>query len=63
MLPGPVADWTFSYVHVDDVVRATLHVATHPACAGGIYNVAVEPPLSFAEAFALSRPCPMSFLG
>ncbi len=55
VLPGADGDWAFSYVHVDDVVEAALHVAGRPRCAGGVYNVAIEPPLRFGEAFAAYR--------
>ncbi len=55
VMPGSDTDWTFSFVHVDDVVRAALHLAERPECFGNVFNVAVEPPLPFAAAFASYR--------
>lgn len=55
IMPGTGRDWTFSYVHVDDVVRAVIHVAGQPECAGRTFNVALEPPVPFSVAFAAYR--------
>ena len=42
---GPRNNW----VHVEDVARAVLCVATHPEAAGEIFNVSDEVPLSVGE--------------
>ncbi len=55
VLPGSSGDWAFSYVHVDDVVGAAIHLAGCPDAAGQTFNVAVEPPVNFGEAFAAYR--------
>jgi len=55
VLPGADGDWAFSYVHVDDVVGAAIHLAGCPDAAGQTFNVAVEPPVNFGEAFAAYR--------
>ena len=55
VLPGADGDWAFSYVHVDDVVGAAIHVAGCPDATGQTFNVAVEPPVNFGEAFAAYR--------
>jgi UDP-glucose 4-epimerase len=55
ILPGRSDAWSFSFIHVDDVVRAAIHLMTHAGTSGQVYNVAVEPCVSFDEAFTIYR--------
>jgi len=43
-----------SYIHVEDVARAAIHLAERGE-PGGIYNLAGRTPLSTAEVYALAR--------
>jgi UDP-glucose 4-epimerase len=51
LIPGRYPHNRFSYVHVADVAEAAVHVMELPDPDGEIFNVAVEPPISFAQAF------------
>ena len=48
---GGFLDKSFSFVHVDDVAAAFVHLAGRDLPGGEIYNVAVEKPVPFEEAF------------
>jgi len=50
ILAGSLAGGSFSYVHVDDVARAAVHLVEQGHV--GVYNVAVEPPVTFDAAAA-----------
>lgn len=41
----------FSFVHVEDVAEAAVHLMQSDACNGQAYNVSVEDPISFECAF------------
>ncbi len=49
-LSGLPDDARLSFVHVDDVASAAIHLVSAPGCAGEIFNVAVEPPATFDDA-------------
>lgn len=51
LMPGRFPQHRFSFVHVADVAEAAVHVMGLPDAAGEIFNVAVEDPISFADAF------------
>ena len=52
-VPGPGAA-RHSYVHVEDVARAAVHVVEH-GTPGAIYNVASRTPVAAADVYALAR--------
>jgi nucleoside-diphosphate-sugar epimerase len=43
-----------SYVHVEDVARAAVHLAQHGE-ANGVYNLASPTPISAADVYAMAR--------
>ena len=51
MLPGGFEQKGFNFVHVDDLAEASLHVMELSASNGQIFNIAVDPAISFEEAF------------
>jgi len=51
LVPGTYPHNRFSYVHVSDVAEAAIHVMNLPDGDGELYNVAVEQPISFHDAF------------
>jgi UDP-glucose 4-epimerase len=51
LMPGRFPQNRFSFVHVADVAEAAVHVLGLPDADGEIFNVAVDPPISFADAF------------
>lgn len=51
LLAGGFQNRSFSFVHVDDVAGAAVHL-THAAHAGQVFNVAAPDPISFEEALA-----------
>ena len=53
-VPGPGAV-RHSYVHVEDVARAAVHLVEHGAGGGTIYNVASRTPVAAADVYALAR--------
>ena len=52
-VPGP-GKVLHSYVHVEDVARAAVHLAEH-ATANAVYNVAGPTPIAAADVYALAR--------
>jgi nucleoside-diphosphate-sugar epimerase len=46
---------SFNFVHVEDVAAALVHLAERDLPGGEIYNVAVEEPMLFEEAFRTYR--------
>jgi nucleoside-diphosphate-sugar epimerase len=51
LLPGAYPHKRFSFVHVSDVAEAAIHLMQMHDSAGEVYNVSVETPISFEEAF------------
>ena len=51
LLAGGFQNRSFSFVHVDDVAGAAVHLM-HTADAGQVFNVAAPDPISFEEALA-----------
>ena len=51
LLAGGFQNRSFSFVHVDDVAAAAVHL-THVADAGQVFNVAAPDPISFEQALA-----------
>jgi nucleoside-diphosphate-sugar epimerase len=52
---GGFRDRSFNFVHVEDVAAALVHLAERDLPGGEIYNVAVEKPILFEEAFRIYR--------
>src|SRR5437588_1330198 len=52
-VPGP-GKVRHSYVHVDDVARAAVHLAEHGA-SNAVYNLASPTPIAAADVYALAR--------
>jgi nucleoside-diphosphate-sugar epimerase len=52
-VPGP-GRVRHSYVHVEDVARAAVHLAQHGE-ANGVYNLASPTPISAADVYAMAR--------
>jgi len=52
---GGFLEKRFSFVHVEDVAAALLHLAERELPGGEIYNVAVKEPILFEEAFRAYR--------
>ena len=52
---GGFRDKSFNFVHVEDVAAALVHLAERDLPGGEIYNVAVEEPSPFEEAFRTYR--------
>lgn len=50
LLAGRFRGKSFSFVHVEDVARATAHLISLPDAAGQAYNVAVNNPVRFEDA-------------
>lgn len=50
-MPGAYPHNRFSFVHVADVAEAALHVMGIPEADGEVFNVAVDRPISFHDAF------------
>ena len=42
----------FSYVHVEDVASAAIHLMQYAVTSDPVYNIAVDQPISYDEAFA-----------
>jgi nucleoside-diphosphate-sugar epimerase len=51
LLGGGFEAKAFSYVHVQDVAEAAVHLMERKQNDGEIYNVAVDPPISYEHAF------------
>lgn len=51
LVAGGFQDREFSYVHVEDVAHAAMHLVEYDHASGEIYNIAVSEPVSFEEAF------------
>lgn len=51
MLGGEFRERHFHYVHVEDVARAAVFLMQLERRPGNVFNVAVEPPVSYEEAF------------
>jgi nucleoside-diphosphate-sugar epimerase len=51
LLPGAYPHKRFSFVHVSDVAEGAIHLMHMHDAAGELYNVCVETPISFEEAF------------
>jgi nucleoside-diphosphate-sugar epimerase len=51
LLPGTYPHRRFSFVHVADVAQAAVHVMGIPDADGEVFNVAVDRPISFDDAF------------
>lgn len=51
LLPGMYPHNRFSFVHVADVAEAAVHVMGIPDADGEVFNVAVDRPISFHDAF------------
>jgi len=52
---GGFREKSLSFVHVEDVAAALIHLAERDLPGGEIYNVAVEEPIPFEEAFRTYR--------
>ncbi len=55
LIPGAYSHNRFSYVHVSDVAEAAVHVMSLSAADGELYNVAVDRPISFDQAFEVYK--------
>jgi nucleoside-diphosphate-sugar epimerase len=51
LMPGTYPHNRFSFVHVADVAEAAIHVMRIPDGDGEVFNVAVDRPISFDDAF------------
>ncbi len=51
LLARAVKDRKFSYAHVEDVSEAAAHLMHREGCEGQVFNVVVDNPISFDEAF------------
>jgi nucleoside-diphosphate-sugar epimerase len=51
LMPGTYPHRRFSFVHVADVAAAAVHVMRIPDVDGEVFNVAVDRPISFNDAF------------
>ncbi len=51
LLGGGFRNKRFNFVHVDDVARAAVHVMGLQDRNVGVYNLVVEPPISYEDAF------------
>jgi dihydroflavonol-4-reductase len=51
LIPGTYPHNRFSFVHVADVAGAAVHVMGIPDADGEVFNVAVDRPISFHDAF------------
>lgn len=51
MLGGRFRERHFHFVHVDDVARAAVHLMLLDQRPGQVFNVLVDPPISYEEAF------------
>jgi nucleoside-diphosphate-sugar epimerase len=51
LLGGGFRSKHFNFVHVDDVAAAAVHVMQFPKHSAGVYNIVVEPPVSYEDAF------------
>ena len=51
LMPGTYPHNRFSFVHVADVAEAAIHVMGIPDADGEVFNVAVDRPISFRDAF------------
>ncbi len=51
LLGGGFNSKHFSFVHVDDVAAAAVHLMQLPERGAGVFNVVAEPPVSYEDAF------------
>ena len=55
LLGGDFRERHFHFVHVEDVVRAALHLMRQELLPGTVFNIVVEPAIRYEEAFTQYR--------